>query len=92
MSIAALVLYALIFIMVCRIPQDDPYHLLCCCRAQKEIEKTTENFSSLEMTDSSLMGNNSEEDAGNAVVSGRNHDSAPWMSESKKEKEENEII
>eukprot|EP00804_Cyclotella_cryptica_P008003 CCRYP_016019-RA/>CCRYP_016019-RA protein AED:0.27 eAED:0.27 QI:310/1/1/1/0.5/0.33/3/356/402 len=92
-SIVALIMYACVIVLVCRVPQDHPYHLLCCCRAQKGLEgRKTESFQSLEMVEDShsgrgLAGTNT--DGVNVAISGRGHASAPqWLSE----QEENEII
>jgi len=86
-------MYSCIIVLVCRVPQDDPYHLLCCCRAQKELEdRKNDSFRSLEMVEDShsgggLSGINAE--GANVAMSGRDRASAPeWLSN----QEENEII
>ena len=95
-SIIALVLYALIILFICCAPSADPYHLLCCCRAQKEANASDPNFSSLELADNkssdgTSVGTGKEEES-NVALSGRDHTAAPWMSEEQREKDENEII
>jgi hypothetical protein len=93
-SIIALILYASIIIFVCCAPSADPYHLLCCFRAQKEKDRNNfSSLSSLELTENKssdgVMGSG---ESSNVALSGRDHDGAPWMSEEQKEKDEDEII
>lgn len=95
-SIISLVLYALIILFICCAPSADPYHLMCCCRAQKDTDASGPNFSSLELaenksSDGKSTGNDKGEGS-NIALSGRDHTAAPWMSEDQKEVDENEII
>ncbi|KAL7475494.1 hypothetical protein ACHAW6_001405 [Cyclotella cf. meneghiniana] len=93
LSIVALILYLCIIVLVCRAPQDNPYHLLCCCRAQKDLEKRkADSFHSLEMVEDSHSGgelSRTNPEGANLAMSGRNNASAPeWLSD----QEENKII
>jgi len=101
-SVVALILYASIIVLVCCAPSADPYHLLCCCRAQKESNSANGNFSSLELAETKNSGFSNESES-NVALSGRDHDKPAWLSEEKRERkgksfesgcpeDENEII
>lgn len=87
-SIVAVILYAVMIVMACRLPKDDPYGL-CCKKSRRG--STKESLSGVEF---GLVGgetNGSESD--NTALSGPESERPNWVSEEKKrEVEENEII
>eukprot|EP00584_Thalassiosira_punctigera_P002578 CAMPEP_0172547498 /NCGR_PEP_ID=MMETSP1067-20121228/17016_1 /TAXON_ID=265564 ORGANISM="Thalassiosira punctigera, Strain Tpunct2005C2" /NCGR_SAMPLE_ID=MMETSP1067 /ASSEMBLY_ACC=CAM_ASM_000444 /LENGTH=404 /DNA_ID=CAMNT_0013334591 /DNA_START=240 /DNA_END=1452 /DNA_ORIENTATION=+ len=79
-SITALLLYALVMAMACRLPQDDPYGL--CCK-KRSTARNNESGSEIGSPDATQD---------NTARSGQERERPNWISEDAKGKEENEII
>ncbi|KAL9190593.1 hypothetical protein ACHAXT_000299 [Thalassiosira profunda] len=88
-SVVALIIYAIMWIMSCRLPKDDPYGVFC---NNKDSTKSTQDGSSGQFgllgskTDS--LGSNGES---NTARTGQERERPNWMSEEAND-EENEII
>lgn len=90
MAIGALVLYFIMMIMCCRLPQDDPYGLCC----KKDNSSTTSGGASTSSSGKfGLLGGKSDT-SGTDGTSDQKPERPNWLSEDKKKEadEENEII
>lgn len=91
MSIVALVLYAIMIVLACRLPQDDPYGL-CCKRDDSPRSDTGAHgqFGLLGSGKSEISNGTSDQITGNGSNGDSRRERPNWMSEDKDE--ENEII
>jgi hypothetical protein len=98
-SVVALIFYAIVMVLVCSLPKDDPYGL--CRRSDREPVRSSDPVGDGASPGGGISGlfggsKKGSGDAGNenTARSGREHDRPNWLSEEKarEEDEENEII
>lgn len=96
-SVTALILYAVVMVMVCRLPKDDPYGWFC--RKDKEPVRSSDPVGDGASPGGGKFGlfgskkGNSDAENGNTARSGREHERPNWLSEEQaRTDEENEII
>lgn len=89
-SIVAITLYAIMVVMACRLPQDDPYGI--CCKKNKDAKDSTTTFKGSSSGFGLLGGKSENGDDGNPA-NGK-PEKPNWLSEESKPTidEENEII
>ncbi len=89
-SVTALILYAVVLVMVCRLPKDDPYGWFC--RMDKEPVRSSDPVGDGASPGGGKKGYSDAEN-GNTARSGREHERPNWLSEEQaRTDEENEII
>ncbi len=89
-SVVAVILYAIIMIMACRLPQDDPYGL--CCKKRSGRNSGLESTSGGDVAFGLVGGKESGSETDN-TTDGQEGERRNWVSEEKRrDVEENEII
>ena len=90
-SVVAVIMYAIMMIMACRLPQDDPYGVCCKKRRSSSSNElsTTSGALGFGLVDGGKQESGSESDNNNEGEGGKRN----WVSEeNRRDVEENEII
>lgn len=86
LSVVALVLYAIMIVMACRLPQDDPYGLCCKKNGSSRNDTSTKGSGKFGMLGGTPNGES------DTARSGQERERPNWISEDSNAQDENEMI